>query len=75
MARPKGHRKEARLSVSFDSTDYAELSALAARRDVSVAWLIRSAVNDLIMRERDASENPELPLVRYRRRTEGVPHE
>lgn len=75
MARPKGHRKEARLSVSFDSTDYAELNALAARRDVSVAWLIRSAVNELITRERDSSENPELPLVRRQPRAEGARHE
>jgi len=75
MARPKGHRKEARLSVSFDSTDYAELNALAARRDVSVAWLIRSAVQELISRERNALENPELPLVRRQPRAEGVRHE
>jgi predicted DNA-binding ribbon-helix-helix protein len=66
MARPKGIRKDARLSVSFDSADYAELNALAARRDVSVAWLIRSAVHDLITRERDIRENPELPLVRHK---------
>lgn len=75
MARPKGHRKEARLSVSFDSTDYAELNALAARRDVSVAWLIRSAVHDLITRERDVLENPELPLVRRQHRAEVMRHE
>ena len=64
MARPRGNRKEARLSVSFDAQDYAQLSALAARRDVSVAWLVRHAVHDLISHERDAAENPELPLVR-----------
>jgi predicted DNA-binding ribbon-helix-helix protein len=75
MARPKGHRKEARLSVSFDSADYAQLNALAARRAVSVAWLIRSAVQELITRERNALENPELPLVRRQHRAEGVRHE
>ncbi len=64
MARPQGNRKDARLSVSFEPTDYAQLTALAARRDVSVAWLIRHAVHELIGRERDATENPELPLVR-----------
>jgi hypothetical protein len=64
MARPKGSRKEARLSVSFDAGDYAQLVAHAARRDVSVAWLIRHAVHELIARERDATENPELPLIR-----------
>lgn len=64
MARPKGHRKEARLSVSFDAADYAQLSALAARRDVSVAWLIRRAVQEMIRAEREAGENPQLPLLR-----------
>ncbi len=64
MARPRGHRKEARISVSFDVGDYAEIAALAARRDVSVAWLIRHAVQDMIRRERDPAQNPELPLIR-----------
>jgi hypothetical protein len=64
MARPKGHRKEARLSVSFDASDYAQLSTLALQRDVSVAWLIRCAVTELLGREREVLENPELPLVR-----------
>jgi hypothetical protein len=66
MARPKGNRKEARLSVSFDASDYAQLSALAARLDVSVAWLIRRAVHELIGREREIAESPELPLLRHR---------
>jgi len=64
MARPRGNRKEARLSVSFDAGDYAQLSALAARRNVSVAWLVRQAVLELIGREREVADNPELPLVR-----------
>ena len=64
MARPRGNRKEARISVSFDAGDYAELAALAARRDVSVAWLIRRAAQDMIRREHEANQNPELPLVR-----------
>ncbi len=64
MARPRGNRKEARLSVSFDAQDYAHLCALAARRDVSVAWLIRHAVHEFLRVERDITENPELPLVR-----------
>jgi hypothetical protein len=68
MPRPKGQRKEARLSVSFDSSDYANLTALAARRSVSVAWVIRAAVQDLISRDREALENPELPLIRRQSR-------
>jgi hypothetical protein len=69
MARPRGNRKEARLSVSFDASDYADLCALAARRDVSVAWLIRRAVYELLREDRETAENPELPLVRRQ-----VPH-
>jgi predicted DNA-binding ribbon-helix-helix protein len=72
MARPKGNRKEARLSVSFDANDYAQIAAIAARRDVSVAWLIRHAVHELIARERDAVENPELPLIRRSVRQRGA---
>lgn len=64
MARPRGNRKEARTSVSFDAGEYADLCSLAARRDVSVAWLIRQAVHDLIRRERDVAQNPELPLLK-----------
>jgi len=64
MARPRGNRKEARLSVSFDASDYAQLSALAVRQNVSVAWLIRKAVLELIGREREAADNPQLPFVR-----------
>ena len=63
MARPRGNRKEARISVSFDVADYSQLSALAARHDVSVAWLIRHAVTEMIRQERDLAENPQLPLV------------
>jgi hypothetical protein len=64
MARPKGNRKDARLSVSFDHRDYAALCALARRNDVSVAWMVRHAVHSLIEREREAVDNPELPLIR-----------
>ena len=63
MARPKGKRKEARISVSFDDTEYATLSALAQRRDVSVAWLIRQAVRAFIEREKAELANLQLPLI------------
>ena len=65
MARPKGIRKDARLSVSFAAADYAQLCALADRRDVAIAWLVRQAVVELIGREREAADNPELLLVRH----------
>ena len=63
MARPRGNRKEARVSVSFDDGDYAALCALARRSDVSVAWMVRHAVHSLIERAREITENPELPLI------------
>jgi Ribbon-helix-helix protein, copG family len=64
MARPKGNRKEARLSVSLGDREYAELTALARRNDVSVAWVVRQAIHDLIQQEQDMGRNPELPLLR-----------
>ena len=63
MARPRGNRKEARISVSFGASEYAQLVTMAARRDVSIAWLVRYAVQDLIRQEREANENPPLPLL------------
>jgi hypothetical protein len=63
MARPKGRRKEARISVSFDEQEYASLAVLARRRDVSVAWMVRQAVHALIEREQTQPENLELPLI------------
>ena len=62
MARSKGQRKEACISVSFDPGAYLRLRGLAARSGVSVAWLIRRAVHEL-RREQDTDDNPELPLI------------
>lgn len=64
MPRPRGNRKEARLSVSIDEREYAALCALARKRDVSVAWMVRRAVHTMIEHERHTAENPELPLTR-----------
>jgi len=50
MARPKGTRKTARFSVSLDDKAHRELRAFAVRDDVSIAWLIRRAVNEMIER-------------------------
>jgi len=63
MSRPKGRRKQARISVSFEDSDYATLHALAHRRDVSVAWLVRQAVHGLLKRETAEWDNLELPLI------------
>jgi hypothetical protein len=48
MARPRGQRKTARLTVSLDPGAYSVLVAIAKERDVSVAWLARRAIIDLI---------------------------
>jgi hypothetical protein len=52
------------LSVSLDERHYAALCALARSRDVSVAWMVRQAVQGLITSEVNRAENPELPLIR-----------
>jgi hypothetical protein len=72
MARPRGNRKEARLSVSLDGRDYEQLCTLARHHDVSVAWMVRQAVHNLIRQQLDATANPELPLPRGSLRAERV---
>ncbi len=64
MARPRGNRKTARLSVSLDAVDYALLCEIARKEDVSVAWVVRRAVSELIRSHLAANEQPELPLAR-----------
>ena len=64
MARPRGNRKTARLSVSLDAQDYSVLCEIARREDVSVAWLVRRAVSELVRSHQAGSDQPELPLAR-----------
>ena len=64
MARPRGNRKTARLSVSLDAQDYALLCEIARKEDISVAWVVRRAVSELIRTHRAVNEQPELPLAR-----------
>lgn len=61
MARPRLNRKIARISVSLEEQMYADVFALAQQNDVSVAWLIRKAVAELLERRRDELI-PQLPL-------------
>jgi hypothetical protein len=63
MARPRGRRKNARISVSFDDVDYATLCAIAHDRDVSVAWMVRQAVHGLLEQEKTKGFNLELPFL------------
>jgi predicted DNA-binding ribbon-helix-helix protein len=50
--------KTVRLSVSLDKTDYDALQQVAGTNDVSVAWLVRKAV------ERFLQSNPQGDLFR-----------
>ncbi|MCT9000225.1 ribbon-helix-helix protein, CopG family [Chelativorans intermedius] len=62
MARPKGNRETARLSVSLDAGDYAILAEIARKEDVSVAWVVRRAVSEVIRSHTSQATKPELPL-------------
>lgn len=57
-------RKGARVSVSFPGNDYAELHDMAAKYDVSLAWLIRHATADFLERYRSGQTQLPLPLHR-----------
>lgn len=52
----KGHR----ITVSLSDADHAALSALAERHDVSLSWLARKAITDLL--ENHENEELQLPL-------------
>ena len=62
MARPRGNRKTARLSVSLDARDYAILAEIARKQDVSVAWVVRRAVSEVVRSHEEGAAEPELPL-------------
>lgn len=62
MARPRGNRKTARLSVSLDARDYAVLAEIARKEDVSVAWVVRRAVSEVVRSHEKGAAEPELPL-------------
>ena len=52
-------KKTTRLTVSLDEDDYAALSALATKSDVSLSWVIRQAIHRFV---REHGAHPELPL-------------
>ncbi len=49
-----------RFSVALDEQEYAELSAMAEKHRVSMAWLVRHAVAEFLQQYR--SEELQLPL-------------
>lgn len=62
MARPRGNRKTARLSISLDARDYAVLTEIARKEDASVAWVVRRAVSEIVRSHTEGADEPELPL-------------
>ena len=49
-----------RVTINLEDREYAELSALSERHRVSLAWLGRRAIVELL--ERSESEGLQLPL-------------
>lgn len=62
MPRPRTNRKTTRLTVTLDEDVHERLCEIATRDDVSVAWIVRRAVNELIYGRTAANDQPELPL-------------
>lgn len=52
-------RKSTRLTVSLEKQDYAALADLSVARDVSLSWLVRQAVKQLIERSQAVSSKGE----------------
>jgi len=50
MARPRGTPKINRITVSLDDETYRVLQAKSAADDVSISWLIRKAIIEMIQR-------------------------
>ena len=65
MARPKGKKVAARLSVGLSEPQHEALTALAEENEATVAWLVRRAVAEFLERHR---ARPREPL-----RTHGAP--
>ncbi len=62
MARPRGNCKTARLSISIDARDYAILTEIARKEDVSVAWVVCRVVSEIVRSHQEGATEPELPL-------------
>lgn len=60
MRARRGKRLATRVTVSVDDRDYEQLAALAEEHRVSLAWLVRYAVSDFLVRYRE--DQLQLPL-------------
>jgi hypothetical protein len=56
----RGKKLATRVTVSVDERDYEQLLALAEQHRVSLAWLVRYAVSELL--ERHRHDQLQLPL-------------
>ena len=56
MSRNTANPKTARLSVSLDEQTYRTICAIARDDDVSVAWVIRRAVSNLVKNRETAND-------------------
>jgi hypothetical protein len=56
----RGKKLATRVTVSVDERDYEQFSALAEEYRVSLAWLVRYAVSELL--ERHRHDQLQLPL-------------
>jgi hypothetical protein len=60
MRARRGKKLATRITVSVDDRDYTTLAALAEEYRVSLAWLVRYAVSDLLHRHQH--DQLKLPL-------------
>ena len=58
MARPKGKKVAARLSVGLSEPQHSALTALAEENEATVAWLVRRAVAEFLERHGTRSRQP-----------------
>lgn len=57
-----------RITVNLNSDEYLALSELSERYQVSLAWLARRAITDLIEQYREDPEQIDLPLLKINSR-------
>lgn len=61
MARPRLNKRVVRVTVSLDERPYGDLLEMSREQEVSLAWLIRRAVTELI-EARLGERTSQLPL-------------
>lgn len=60
MAQKNEHRvtQTVRASISFSASDYADLESIAAAKRVSVAWVVRDAVEQYLAHQTPLFRRP-----------------